>query len=225
MPMRCGLASIPIVTERCPAESSVWQVVSGCEKVAAALLLLAALPAIFACGVIIRLLSGRSPFIAHRRVGWRGSELWMLKLRTMWDSGASPAPRHRWIEWIADDSGPAQKGESDLRVPHPFARFCRRHSLDELPQFVHVIRGEMSLVGPRPLTDSEIRTQYGASASEILACKPGVTGLWQISGRNRLTYEERRRLDLEFARKRSIRMYAHILRRTLPEVWDGNNTC
>ncbi len=149
----------------------------------------------------------------------------MLKLRTMWDSGASPAPRHRWIEWIADDSGPAQKGESDLRVPHPFARFCRRHSLDELPQFVHVIRGEMSLVGPRPLTDSEIRTQYGASASEILACKPGVTGLWQISGRNRLTYEERRRLDLEFARKRSIRMYVHILRRTLPEVWDGNNTC
>lgn len=108
--------------------------------------------------------------------------------------------------------------------PHRFARFCRRHSLDELPQLLHVMRGEMSLVGPRPLTAGEIRSQYGTDAAEILSLKPGISGLWQISGRNRLTYEQRRRLDLEFVRNRSLRMYTRILLRTVPEVWGGGNT-
>jgi exopolysaccharide production protein ExoY len=198
--------------------------VGGCERVAAALLLLASLPAIAFCAAAIRVLSGRSPFIAHRRVGWRGSELWMLKLRTMWDHGTR-APTGAWIERIADDCGPALKAPSDARVPHPFARFCRRHSLDELPQLLHVVRGEMSLVGPRPLTAFEIRAHYESDAAEILALKPGIAGLWQTSGRNRLTYEQRRRLDLEFVRSRSLAMYARILLRTVPEVWRGGNTC
>lgn len=86
------------------------------------------------------------------------------------------------------------------------------------------MRGEMSLVGPRPLTAGEIRSQYGTDAAEILSLKPGISGLWQISGRNRLTYEQRRRLDLEFVRNRSLRMYTRILLRTVPEVWGGGNT-
>jgi exopolysaccharide production protein ExoY len=198
--------------------------VSVCERLAAALLLFAALPAIALCAAVIRLLSGRSPFIEHQRVGWRGSDLWMLKLRTMWDNG-TPAPAGAWIERIADDCGPARKAFVDPRVPHSFARFCRRHSLDELPQLLHVIRGEMSLVGPRPLTAGEIRAHYGTDAAEILSLKPGIAGLWQVSGRNRLTYEQRRRLDLEFVRCRSLRMYARIVLRTIPEIWGGGNTC
>jgi lipopolysaccharide/colanic/teichoic acid biosynthesis glycosyltransferase len=148
----------------------------------------------------------------------------MLKLRTMWDRETQP-PASAWIERIADDRGPALKSPFDPRVPHPFARFCRRHSLDELPQLLHVLRGEMSLVGPRPLTAAEIRTHYGTDAAEILALKPGIAGLWQTCGRNRLTYEQRRRLDLEFVRSRSLGMYARILLRTVPEVWRGGNTC
>ena len=219
------MASISILGERYPVEDSTWPLVSGCERCSAALLLLAALPVIAACAAAIRLISGRSPFIAHRRVGWRGSELWMLKLRTMWDTG-TPTPRgSRWVECIADDAGPIRKTPSDPRVPHAFARFCRRHSLDELPQLLHVVRGEMSLVGPRPLTAAEIRAHYQGAAAEVLSLKPGIAGLWQTSGRNRLTYQERRRLDLEFVRARSAGMYARILLRTVPEVWGGGNTC
>ena len=146
----------------------------------------------------------------------------MLKLRTMWDDEPRP-PAAPWVERIADDSGPARKAPCDSRVPHAFARFCRRHSLDEFPQLLHVIRGEMSLVGPRPLTAAELRAHYGADAAEILALKPGIAGLWQTSGRNRLTYEQRRRLDLKFVRTRSAAMYARILLRTVPEVWRGGN--
>lgn len=222
--MRCRLASISIVGERYPVPASAGPLARGCERLAGALLLLAVLPAITVCAAAIRLLSGRSPFIAHRRVGWHGSELWMLKLRTMWDHDEHPRPG-AWIERISDECGPDLKTPFDPRVPHPFARFCRHHSLDELPQLLHVVRGEMSLVGPRPLTSAEIRTHYGTDAAEILSLKPGIVGLWQISGRNRLTYEQRRRLDLEFVRHRSLRMYTRILLRTIPEVWGGGNTC
>lgn len=168
------------------------------------------------------LLSGRSPLIAHRRVGWRGTPLWMLKLRTMWSPGASR--RFCWVEYIDDDFGPTRKHARDTRVPNAFARFCRRHSLDELPQLWHVARGQMALVGPRPLTVREIRDHYGAAAEETLSLKPGIAGLWQTSGRNRLTYEERRGFDLEFVRRRSIRMYLRIAARTLPEIWTGANS-
>jgi lipopolysaccharide/colanic/teichoic acid biosynthesis glycosyltransferase len=82
----------------------------------------------------------------------------------------------------------------------------------------------MSLVGPRPVTDAEIQRYYGRDADEVLQVKPGLAGLWQISGRNRLTYEERRRLDLRFVRNRSVRMYLRILLRTIPEVWRGSNS-
>jgi lipopolysaccharide/colanic/teichoic acid biosynthesis glycosyltransferase len=222
--LRCWLASVSIVGERYLADRYNSVLASAAERLAAVLLLFATLPAIALCAAVIRLLSGRSPFIAHQRVGWRGSDLWMLKLRTMWDK-RTQAPSEAWIERIADDSGPSHKSPFDSRVPHPFARFCRRHSLDELPQLVHVIRGEMSLVGPRPLTAGEIRSYYGTDAAEILSFKPGIAGLWQISGRNRLTYEQRRRLDMEFVRNRSLRMYVRILARTVPEVLGGGNTC
>jgi len=180
-----------------------------------------ALPAILACAVAIRVLSGRTPFIAHRRVGWNGSVLWMLKLRTMWETEQPVAPGNSWVEFIDDEEGPGWKQASDARVPHGFARFCRRHSLDELPQLWHVIRGEMALVGPRPITRQEMRSYYGDRAEEVLAVKPGIAGLWQISGRNRLTYEERVRMDLEFVRNRSLRMYGRILLAAAGQVWTG----
>jgi lipopolysaccharide/colanic/teichoic acid biosynthesis glycosyltransferase len=82
----------------------------------------------------------------------------------------------------------------------------------------------MSLVGPRPVTDAEMRRYYGSDAKEVLGVKPGIAGLWQISGRNRLSYAKRRGLDLEFVRHRSLRMYLRILLRTVPEIWSGSNS-
>jgi exopolysaccharide production protein ExoY len=146
----------------------------------------------------------------------------MIKLRTMWDE--EPGSSARWIERITCESGAETKDPDDRRVPNWFARFCRRHSVDEIPQLWHVIRGEMSLVGPRPVTAEELRRYYGADAEEMLQVKPGLAGLWQISGRNRLTYSQRKRLDLEYVRERSVRMYLKILLRTIPEVLTGSNS-
>lgn len=191
-------------------------------------------PILLASAVTLSALSGRVPLIAHRRVGWRGATLWMLKLRTMWNTearGTGRTPGHTsgrveygLIEYIEDGGGPELKQLGDARVTNWFARFCRKHSIDEMPQLWHVIRGEMSLVGPRPVTDPELQRHYGTDADEVLQVKPGLAGLWQISGRNRLSYAERRRLDLRFVRNRSVRMYLRILLRTIPEVWSGSNS-
>ncbi len=175
--------------------------------------------------MLIWIFSGRTPLIAHRRVGRHGATLWMLKLRTMWGGHAGfSRGANRWVEHIADDDGPERKLENDPRVPGSFPQFLRRHSIDELPQLWHVISGEMSLVGPRPVTERELRKYYGVHADEILRLRPGLAGLWQISGRNRLSYADRRRLDLEFVRNRSLGMYVGILLRTVSEVFRGQNS-
>ncbi|MGO9765777.1 MAG: sugar transferase, partial [Myxococcaceae bacterium] len=195
------MGSIGIVRETSPAVDLVWQAVGIGERVASAILLAAISPVIGASAVAVSLLSRRTPLIAHSRIGWCGSTLWMLKLRTMWGHASSRAAKgHHWIEYIHDDEGPGNKQDSDPRVTHWFARFCRSHSLDEIPQLWHVISGEMSLVGPRPLTATELDRHYGAAANEILQVKPGLAGLWQVSGRNRLNYAERRALDLKLVR-------------------------
>jgi lipopolysaccharide/colanic/teichoic acid biosynthesis glycosyltransferase len=185
-------------------------------------MLLALSPVLLVTGMVVWGLSRRSPLVAHRRVGYQGRILWTLKFRTMW-----PAPCScRWtlVERIAEEPGRALKAAADPRVVSRFARFCRRFSLDELPQLIHVVRGEMALVGPRPLTREELRAHYADAAPEVLSVKPGITGLWQVMGRSRLNYAQRRRLDLFLVRKRRGSLYAAILLRTLPEVLAGRNS-
>jgi lipopolysaccharide/colanic/teichoic acid biosynthesis glycosyltransferase len=224
------LATIPftrqqVAPQREPAREIAWHAVGVCERLAASALLVLMAPVLVASALVVACLSRRSPLIAHRRVGWRGADLWMIKLRSMWGFQEAEPPRgFRWIERIDGPSGPELKHANDPRVPHAFARFLRRHSVDEIPQFWHVLRGEMSLVGPRPMTATELRDFYGADAAEILRVKPGIAGLWQVSGRNRIGYAERRRLDLALVRHRSLRLYAEILLRTIPEVWNGANS-
>ena len=219
------MASIPVIRDATPARDLTWSVVSACERTASAGLLLLALPFTAIAAATMAIASRRGPLIAHKRVGWRGETLWMLKLRTMWDrESANDSGRFRWIEYIDDEAGPEEKREEDPRVGNGFAAFVRRHSIDEIPQLWHVIRGEMSLVGPRPLTASELRRYYGAAAEETLRVKPGIAGLWQTSGRARLSHEERRELDLRYVRERSLRMYLSIAWKAVPEVLTGENT-
>jgi lipopolysaccharide/colanic/teichoic acid biosynthesis glycosyltransferase len=193
------------------------------ERLGAATALVVASPVLFLSAAAIAVFSRQTPWIAHRRVGWRGNSLWMIKLRTMWGP-ETRGTRSGWVEYIDNETGVEQKAADDPRVPNAFARFCRRHSIDELPQLLHVVRGEMSLVGPRPLTAWELRRYYGADADEILEAKPGMVGLWQVSGRNRLTYQQRRELDLQLVRGRSLRLYLRILIGTLAEVFTGANS-
>ncbi len=200
-----------------------WRMVEACERVVSAGLLIALGPALVGLLAATWILSGRTPLIAHRRVGRYGRALWMLKLRTMWGDGCRTGRRRGWVEYV-EDSGPPEKNPSDPRVSHWLAHFCRQHSVDELPQLWHVLTGEMSLVGPRPLTIYELERYYGADAQEVLRVKPGLAGLWQVSGRNRLSYTERKQLDLQLVRTLSLQSYLRILWKTLPEVWSGANT-
>jgi exopolysaccharide production protein ExoY len=196
---------------------SLW---SAMERLVALVALLFILPLLAGIAVVIWMLSGAAPLVAHRRVGRFGRPFWMIKFRSMWD-GAQLGKG--WIEKLPDPFVPEMKTGADPRVTSAFARFCRRHSIDELPQLWHVVSGEMSLVGPRPVTVAEWERYYGDRWSEVLKLKPGLSGLWQTRGRNRLTYRQRRRLDLFLARHYCALLYLRILGATLPKVIAGRD--
>lgn len=203
--------------ERVQAENDRFH---GIERIAASIALLILSPLAIVIAITILAISRRNPLIRHRRVGWRGRPLPMLKFRTMWETG-NGAGRFA----IEDVSGPVpvSKCSVDSRVNSRFAAFCRRHSLDEIPQLYHVIRGEMSLVGPRPITIEELEDHYGPAAAEVLSVRPGLTGLWQVMGRNRLPYARRKRLDLLLVRRASPLLYFQILLRSIPGVLSGRD--
>jgi lipopolysaccharide/colanic/teichoic acid biosynthesis glycosyltransferase len=184
------------------------------ERLVAVCAALVTAPLLIALALITVLLSRRSPFIRHVRIGWRGRTLAMWKLRTMWDANSSRA-KLRLVETV-EGSVPEAKGIRDHRVASPFSAFCRRYSLDELPQLIHVALGEMSLVGPRPITSAELDEHYSGCIHEVLSVKPGITGLWQLMGRNRLTYAQRRRLDLFLVRRAGLGLYLRVLLQVIP---------
>jgi len=194
------------------------------ERVIAAVALVAAAPVMIGAGAAVFVLSGgRAPLIAHRRVGRDGVSFWMVKIRTMWP-GRRAAEWGGLVERVTADELPAVKLAGDSRVPSRFARALRKYSVDELPQLIHVLRGEMALVGPRPLMQSELKAYYGDCAREVLSVRPGVTGLWQVMGRSRLTYGQRRELDLALVRSGPVRVKAGILLRTVWAVVSGRDS-
>jgi Undecaprenyl-phosphate galactose phosphotransferase WbaP len=157
---------------------------------------------------------GGPAFFAHQRVGRGGKLFGCLKFRSMViDSQArleallasDPAAR---AEWEA-----TRKLKNDPRITR-IGRFLRSTSLDELPQLINVLRGEMSLVGPRPVQEAEIDRYYGASAAHYMAVRPGITGLWQVSGRSETSYESRVALDVSYVARPSMLADLSILLRT-----------
>jgi exopolysaccharide production protein ExoY len=191
------------------------------ERTAGAVLLAAACPVMAVSGAAIFLLSRKSPFIAHLRVGQGGRLFWMWKLRTMWSKKDAQQTIGAWVEYIVAEPSNDNKDPRDQRVTSGLARFLRRHSIDEIPQLWNVAQGEMALVGPRPLTRTELVKHYGARAAEVLSVKPGVTGLWQIGGRNMVRFPERAAMDLELVNGLTPWSYASILLRTLPALIHG----
>ncbi|MEI9811461.1 MAG: sugar transferase [Acidobacteriota bacterium] len=191
------------------------------ERAAAALALVAVSPVLAGLMGTVRVLSRRAPLVAHRRVGQFGETLWVFKIRTMWS--AHDPSGSGWVEYLSDPVVPDVKDGNDARVTSRMAAFCRRHSLDELPQLAHVVAGSMQWVGPRPMTQREIDEHYAGVREEVLSSAPGLTGLWQVMGRNRLTYPQRRRLDLFLMRRFGWRLCARILLRTVREVVHPRN--
>ncbi|HEY9085247.1 MAG TPA: sugar transferase [Candidatus Tyrphobacter sp.] len=154
------------------------------------LLLLLALPIILLAAIAITIVTGGAPFYAQERIGMNGRRFRMYKLRTM-VPGAHAMRGH--VDHLNECDGPVFKIRNDPRC-HPLGRMLRRASIDELPNFVNVIRGEMSLVGPRPALPSEI-AHYDAYALRRLCVPQGVTCLWQINGRSDVTFAQWMELD------------------------------
>ncbi len=192
------------------------------EPMAAALSLICLLPFLVIVALAIRVLSGESPLVAHRRVGRYGKTLWVYKFRTMWPSGGRAHEAAFFVERVRDDE-PKPKLGPDPRVTSAFASFCRRHSIDELPQLALVAAGQMSMVGPRPITRFELHEYYDRDAMEVLSVNPGLTGLWQIRGRSRLTYRQRKRFDVFLVRHFSVGVYLRIVALTIPDLLFGRD--
>lgn len=182
---------------------------------AAALLLLLA-PLLLVTAIAVKAESPGPVLFRQRRTGWHGQEFEVLKLRTMHVG----AERMRAELGARNESdGHLFKIREDPRITTT-GRWLRRWSLDELPQLVNVLMGQMSLVGPRPLPVRD--SEFSEDAWHRLLVRPGLTGLWQIGGRSNLGWEEALRLDLQYARAWSIRMDLKILMRTLPAVARGD---
>ncbi|MEI7026127.1 sugar transferase [Paenibacillus sp. y28] len=180
------------------------------DIVGAGIGLVIAFPVIAALAVIIKIEDPRSSvFFKQVRVGRNGQTFHMYKFRSM-ISGAEDMLKHLLVENEA--SGPLFKMKRDPRVTR-VGRIIRKTSLDELPQLWNVIRGDMSLVGPRPALPREV-AEYSLYHKQRLLVIPGLTGLWQVSGRSSLGFQEMVELDLLYIQNRSIWFDLHIILKT-----------
>lgn len=171
------------------------------------------------CWIAIKVLaSGRPIFYGHKRVGRNGKPFPCYKFRTM-----MPNADVLLRELLANDPAAKEEWERDFKLKNdpritPIGRFLRRTSLDELPQLWNVLKGEMSLVGPRPIVDAELE-RYGNQVDYYLEARPGITGLWQISGRNDITYDTRVYLDAWYVKNWSLFSDLVILFKTVKVIF------
>jgi lipopolysaccharide/colanic/teichoic acid biosynthesis glycosyltransferase len=192
------------------------------DLVGAAILLVALAPVLAVIAVAVRRESTGPALFRQRRVGLGQREFTVNKFRTMADGASHDRHREFVLRLIAGErpepheNGPRFKLAHDDRITR-IGRFLRRTSLDELPQLWNVLRGEMSLVGPRPAILYEVE-RYPQAWLARFDVKPGITGLWQVSGRCELTLEQMIALDLEYVRRRSLWLNLWILARTVPAV-------
>jgi len=184
------------------------------DKILAILLSPFFLILIFILAIYILIVDGRPVFYLTERVGKNMKKFKMIKLRTMRKDA------DKILDEILKDEN--LKREYDLyKKLKPDPRlikgglFIRKHSLDELPQIFNILKGDMSFVGPRPYLENEIDENF---PKEIFGAKPGLTGLWQVSGRNELTFEERVKLDLEYVKNLNFFLDLKILLKTIKEI-------
>jgi exopolysaccharide production protein ExoY len=174
-------------------------------------------PLLIICFVVTWTSSAGSVIFRHKRIGFNGKTFDCLKFRTM----VADAPE-RLCKLLETDAAAAtewsqcQKLRNDPRVT-PIGAILRKSSLDELPQLFNVLIGDMSMVGPRPVTEAEL-SRYGASVTAYTACRPGITGLWQVTGRSSTSYETRISCDVYYARMWSLALDSKIIIVTIPSV-------
>ncbi len=208
------LAGVPLVFVEKPKarEARAW-LKRAFDVVGAGLLLVAVLPIMCATALAIKLDDGGPVIFRQRRVGLGGATFDFLKFRSMIPDADSMLVD---LAESNEASGALFKIRHDPRITR-VGRVIRRYSIDELPQLINVLRGEMSLVGPRPALESEVR-KYEDHVNRRLAVLPGLTGLWQVSGRSDLSWDDTVRLDLYYVDNWSFTQDVIILLRTLRAV-------
>ncbi len=176
--------------------------------------------------LLVKVSSKGPVFYKSRRLGRGGKTIDCLKFRTMYADAderladllaSSPSLANEWKQF--------QKLQNDPRIT-PLGRLMRKTSLDELPQFINVLKGDLSVVGPRPPTLmgppeeylQEIRLLYGEMTPKILSVRPGITGVWQVSGRSSLTFEERKKIEAAYAESRTFWKDLVVIAKTVPAV-------
>ena len=175
--------------------------------------LIALLPLFIFISLLVKLSSRGPIFFLQKRIGKNNITFKCIKFRTMY-----PEAKDILENLLMKDSllkkefEETHKLKNDPRIT-TIGKLLRKTSLDELPQFINVLRGEMSIIGPRPIVKEEKR-KYGKNLKKVLLIKPGITGLWQVSGRNNLTYKRRVLLDLNYVENYSLLMDLRILLRT-----------
>ena len=198
------------------AAKRVFDIVFSCLALSAS--------AVFLCLIAasIRLSSPGPVFFRHERIGFDGRPFGCIKFRTMRIDADKALKEHlasdenARSEFIRD-----RKLKDDPRIIPVLGHLLRKTSLDELPQFVNVLKGEMSVVGPRPVTRSEL-LRYGSQVAEYQSARPGITGLWQISGRSTVSYPERVAMDARYVKFWTFREDLRIILKTAGVVLRGS---
>jgi exopolysaccharide biosynthesis polyprenyl glycosylphosphotransferase len=187
------------------------------DRIAATLGLIALSPVFVLIGLAVKLTSKGPVFFVQQRFGLGKRKFGMIKFRTM---VVDAEARQASLEHLNEHNGPTFKMKSDPRITR-LGSFLRRSSLDELPQLINVLKGEMSLVGPRPLPSRDVERFSAAWLMRRFSVKPGITGLWQVSGRSNTDFDNAIKLDLRYIDKWSLLLDVKILFRTLSAVAKG----
>ena len=194
------------------------------DLVVSIICLVVLLPLLVAAAVVVQLTTEGPVLFRQRRLGLDGRPFVLYKFRTMYH-GCGDEPHRRYVrqlltsDTVTSSPGGLYKLDADDRITR-VGSLLRRTSIDELPQLLNVIRGEMSLVGPRPALPWEAE-MFGDGHSGRFLVPPGMTGLWQVSGRNRLTMRQALDLDLEYVRRQSFILDLVILVKTVPAVFSA----
>jgi exopolysaccharide production protein ExoY len=209
--------TLPAATHRCPGLRLSWATKRVLDATIALTALGLLLPLLMFIALLIWGSDGRSPIFRHMRLGRYGRPFACLKFRSMVPNGDAVLARH-----LATDAEARAEWEATYKLTHDprvtaLGQVLRKTSLDELPQLWNVLRGEMSLVGPRPIVQAEV-VRYGAEFTTCFSVPPGLTGLWQVSGRSDTGYAERVALDCAYAARWSLARDIGILFKTVPAV-------
>jgi lipopolysaccharide/colanic/teichoic acid biosynthesis glycosyltransferase len=221
----------PLLQQLRPRGTSYDSMKRGFDILGSLALLLVLSPLLLLIAALMKLTSRGPVFFRQARVGQQAKPFTILKFRTM-NSGADHAPHHQFVtQFIKSSSQIREPGRNapfkianDPRVT-PIGRILRKTSFDELPQLWNVLRGDMSLVGPRPPLQYEVEQYEPWHCRRVLESKPGITGLWQVSGRSRTTFDDMVRLDLQYARTCSLWTDIKILLATPAAVISGKGAC